>query len=78
MNGGARITAVEGAAVRAGLRVGDVIVAVANTEVTTTTSANKAIEMQDKTKAIAMQIRRGERGAFVLVKPEPTPAAAAK
>jgi serine protease Do len=74
LKGGARISAVEGRAASAGLREGDVIVAVANTEVDSAQAFESLIVKIDKSKALALQFRRGERGNFVLIRPEPAPA----
>jgi serine protease Do len=71
LKAGARIESALGAAASAGLQSGDVIVAIANTEVASAKDAESILAKQDKAKAIALQIRRGDRGNFVLLKPEP-------
>jgi serine protease Do len=70
LKGGARIETASGAAASAGLQGGDVIVAIANQEVANAKDADGMLAKQDKNKSIALQIRRGDRGNFVLLKPE--------
>ena len=69
VKGGVRITAAVEASARAGLREGDVIVAVANTEVNTVAEFEAALGKADKTKAINVLLRRGEMAQFVLIRP---------
>jgi serine protease Do len=71
LKAGARVDAANGAAGNSGLREGDVIVAIANTEVTSAKDAEAVLSKQDKNRVIAVQIRRGARGDFVLIKPTP-------
>jgi serine protease Do len=69
LKGGVRVsTATEGAA-RAGLREGDVIIAVANTEVNTLAEFEAALGKADKTKPINVLFRRGEMAQFALIRP---------
>ncbi len=69
LKSGVRVERVSGAAANAGLREGDVIVAIANNEVFSAKEAESVLARQDKNKSIALQIRRGARGDFVLIKP---------
>ena len=69
LKGGVRITAAVEASARAGLREGDVIVAIANTEVNTVAEFDAALGKADKTKAINVLLRRGEMAQFVLIRP---------
>jgi serine protease Do len=68
--GGARIEAATKAAATSGLQSGDVIVAIANMAVMSAKEAEAVLAKMLKNKAIAVQVRRGERGNFVLLKPE--------
>lgn len=70
---GVQLEKVSGAAANAGLQSGDVIVAIANTEVASAKEAEAVLAKQDKSKAIALQVRRGDRGSFFLLKPETKP-----
>jgi serine protease Do len=69
LKGGVRVsTAAEGAA-RAGLREGDVIIAVANTEVNSLAEFEAALGKADKTKPVNVLFRRGEMAQFALIRP---------
>jgi serine protease Do len=69
LKGGVRVsTATEGAA-RAGLREGDVIIAVANAEVNTLAEFEAALGKADKAKPINVLFRRGEMAQFALIRP---------
>ena len=70
LKGGARVESVSGRAAGTGLREGDVIVAIANNEVFSAKEAESLLVQQDKSKPIALQVRRGNRGDYVLIKPE--------
>jgi serine protease Do len=60
IKGGVRIEAVEGAAARAGLREGDVITTLANTEVATVKDVEAVLSRTDKSRNINVLVRRGE------------------
>ncbi len=69
VKGGVRVeTAAEGAA-RAGLREGDVIVAIANAEVENVREFEAAIGKIDKTKPVNVLFRRGEWAQYALIRP---------
>ncbi len=69
IKGGVRITAATEGAARAGLREGDVIVALANTEVNSTSEFEAALAKADKSKPINVLFRRGEMAQFTLIRP---------
>ncbi|MCT9809423.1 DegQ family serine endoprotease [Acidovorax sp. Be4] len=69
IKGGVRVVSAEGAAARAGLREGDVLLAVANSEVTGLKSFEAALAKADKTKPINLLVRRGEWAQYVLIRP---------
>ena len=69
VKGGVKVDAAEGAAARAGLREGDVIIAIANTEVTSVKEFDAAIGKLDKSKAANVLFRRGELAQYVLIRP---------
>ncbi len=71
VRGGVRVEAATEAAARAGLREGDVIVAVANQEVNTVRDFDAALGRVDRSKPVAIQFRRGEWAQFALVRPAP-------
>jgi serine protease Do len=68
LKGGVRVTAATEAAARAGLREGDVIVAVANTEVSTVAEFDVALTKADRSKPINVLFRRGEMAQFALIR----------
>jgi predicted metalloprotease with PDZ domain len=65
---GVRVVSAEGPAARAGLREGDVIVAVANTEVSGVKEFEAAVAKLDKSRPVNVLFRRGEwdRARFYL------------
>lgn len=69
IKGGVKIDTAEGAAARAGLREGDVIVAIANTEITNVKEFEAALAKLDKTKPANVLFRRGELAQYVLIRP---------
>lgn len=59
----------DGAAAKAGLREGDVIMSVANTEVSTVKEFDAAFSKADKTKPVNVLFRRGEWAQYALIRP---------
>lgn len=71
VKGGVRVMSVAGPATRAGLREGDVIVAVANTEVSSVKDVEAVLAKLDKGKAVNILLRRGEWAQYAVVRPQP-------
>ena len=69
VKGGVKVDTVDGAAAKAGLREGDVIMAIANSEVTTVKEFEAALVKADKSKAINVLFRRGEWAQYALIRP---------
>ncbi|WP_313298050.1 DegQ family serine endoprotease [Diaphorobacter sp.] len=69
VKGGVRVTQVAEAAARAGLREGDVIMSVANTEVASVKDFDAALAKADKNKPINVLYRRGEWAQYALIRP---------
>jgi serine protease Do len=69
LRGGVRVDAVEGLAARAGLREGDVIVAIANTEVLSVKGFEQVLAKADKSKPMNVLFRRGEWAQYALIRP---------
>ncbi len=69
IKGGVKVDTAEGAAARAGLREGDVIIAIANTEITNSKEFEAALAKLDKSKAVNVLLRRGELAQYVLIRP---------
>ena len=65
---GVRVTAVADAAARAGLREGDVILAVSNVEVASVREFEAAVAKADRSKPVNMLVQRGDLVQFVLVR----------
>ena len=69
IKGGVKIDNAEGAAARAGLREGDVIIAISNTEITSVKEFEAALAKMDKTKPANVLFRRGDLAQYVLIRP---------
>ena len=69
LKGGVRVEAASEAAARAGLREGDVILAIANTEVASLKEFDAAVAKADKNKPLNVLFRRGEWAQYALIRP---------
>ncbi|MFM1906816.1 MAG: hypothetical protein RLZZ591_493 [Pseudomonadota bacterium] len=69
IRGGVRVDAATEAAARAGLREGDVIVAVANTELAGLRDFEALVARLDKSRPVSVLFRRGEWAQFALIRP---------
>ncbi len=69
LRGGVRVETAEGTAARAGLREGDVIVTLDNTEVTDAKQFNALVAKVDKTKPISVMVRRGDWTNYLVIRP---------
>jgi len=69
VRGGARVDAVEGAAARAGLREGDIILAMNNVDILDSKQFQAASGKLDKGKAATVMVRRGEWVNYIVIKP---------
>ncbi len=69
LKGGVKVEAATEAAARAGLREGDVILAVGNTEISSLKEFDGALAKVDKTKPISMLFRRGDWAQYALLRP---------
>ncbi|HCL86879.1 MAG TPA: serine peptidase, partial [Comamonadaceae bacterium] len=67
--GGVRVVTASDAAARAGLREGDVILALANVEVRTLKDFEAAVAKADKARPISVLVRRGEWAQYALIRP---------
>ena len=68
LRGGVRVDAAEGLSARAGLREGDVIVAIANTEILNVKEFEKVLAKADKNKPLNVLFRRGEWAQYALIR----------
>ena len=69
LKGGVRVQAVTEVAARAGLREGDVILAIANTEVAGLKEFDAVVTKADKNKPLNVLFRRGEWAQYALIRP---------
>jgi serine protease Do len=66
---GVRVDAAEGAGASAGLREGDVILAVGNAEIGNAREFEAAVAKADRSKPVNMLVQRGELVQYVLIRP---------
>lgn len=69
IKGGVRVLSATEAAARAGLREGDVVLAVANNEVANIKGFEAALSKADKSKPVNLLVRRGDWTQYVLIRP---------
>jgi serine protease Do len=69
VKGGVRVESVEGAAARAGLREGDVILSIDNVEVSSAKQFEAITAKLDKMRAVTVLVRRGEGVNFIIIRP---------
>jgi serine protease Do len=69
VKGGVRVETVEGAAARAGLREGDVILSLDNTEITSAKQFETIAAKADKSKPLSALVRRGDWVNYVVIRP---------
>jgi serine protease Do len=69
LRGGVRVEAVDGAAARAGLREGDVILSMDNTEIADVKQFNQLAQKAEKAKAVSVLVRRGEAVNYLVIRP---------
>jgi serine protease Do len=69
LKGGVRVDTASESAARAGIREGDVIVAIGNTEVATVREFDAVVAKVDRSKPIPVLLRRGELATYLLIRP---------
>ena len=69
IKGGVKVETVAEAAARAGIREGDIIVAIGNTEVHSVREFDAVIAKVDKSKAVPVLLRRGDLASYLLIRP---------
>jgi len=69
IKGGVRVESVDGVAAKAGLREGDVLLSVDNTEVTSAKQFDALVAKLDKSKAVTVLVRRGDTVNFLIIRP---------
>jgi len=69
VKGGVLVRSAEGSAARAGLREGDVILSVDNTEISSVKQFEAVVAKLDKNKPVNVLLRRGEWVSYVVIRP---------
>ena len=69
LKGGVRVEAAEGAAARAGLFEGDVILAIDNTEVADVKQFLATAASAEKSRAVSVMVKRGEFVNYLVIRP---------
>ena len=69
LKNGVRVDAAEGAAARAGIREGDVILAIDNAEVTDAKQFAAAATKADKGRPVSVLVRRGDLATYLVIRP---------
>jgi serine protease Do len=69
IKGGVRVESVEGAAARAGMQEGDVILAIDNTEVSDVKQFLGIAAKVEKSRAVSLMVKRGEFVNYVVIRP---------
>jgi serine protease Do len=69
VRGGVKVDAATEGAARAGIREGDVITQIGNTEINNVRDFDAAVGKADRTKPMALYVRRGELAAILVIRP---------
>ena len=69
LKGGVKVDAVDGAAARAGLREGDIILALDNTEISDVKQFMVISAKAEKARAVSVMVRRGEWVNYLVIRP---------
>jgi len=72
IKGGVKVDSVEGVAARAGVREGDIVLSIDNTEVSSAKQFEQLVAKVDRTKPVTLLVRRGETVNFIIVRPPRT------
>jgi serine protease Do len=69
VKGGVRVEAVDGVAARAGVREGDVLLSLDNTEVASAKQFEAMVAKLDKSKPVTVLVRRADTVNFLIIRP---------
>ena len=69
LRGGVKVDAVDGAAARAGVREGDIILSIDNTEVADSKQFSAVAAKAEKARAVSVLVRRGEWTNYMVIRP---------
>ncbi|MFM2405011.1 MAG: serine protease MucD [Pseudomonadota bacterium] len=70
IKGGVRVEAVDGAATRAGLREGDILLALDNAEISDVRQFQQLAAKADKQRAVSVLVRRGDWVNYLVIRPQ--------
>ena len=70
VKGGVKVDSVDGVAARAGMREGDIVLSVDNTEISGARQFESLVSRLDKSKPVTLLVRRGESANFVVIRPQ--------
>jgi len=70
VKGGVRVEMAEGAAARAGIREGDVVLSLDNTEITSAKQFDSVVGKLDKDKQVTALIKRGDWVNYIVIRPQ--------
>ena len=69
LRGGVRVDSVDGAAARAGLREGDIILSLDNTEISDAKQFAGVVARVEKSRTVSVMVRRGEWVQYLVIRP---------
>jgi len=69
VRGGVKVDAATEGAARAGIREGDVITQIGNTEINSVRDFDAVVGKADRSKPMALYVRRGELAAILVIRP---------
>jgi serine protease Do len=69
LRGAVQVDSVDGPAARVGVRAGDLILAINNTEVTTAKQFNDLVAKLDPKTRVLLLVRRGDQSTFLIIRP---------
>jgi serine protease Do len=69
LKSGVRVDGVDGAAARAGVQEGDIVLSIGSVQVTSVKQFTAAVAKLDKSKSIAVLVRRGDAANYLVIRP---------
>jgi serine protease Do len=69
IKGGVKVDAATEGAARAGIREGDIIIGIANVEISSVREFDAVVAKADKSKPLPVLLRRGELASYLLIRP---------